>query len=107
MRSIPITVVETSGFVRDAAIAMTDGERALLVSFIAANPDQGDIMPGTGGARKLRWKAAGRGKRGGVRVIYYFYNESIPVFLLNVFAKNTKVDLTKDEQNELRSLLPS
>jgi len=63
-------------------------------------------MPGTGGARKLRWKALGRGKRGGVRVIFYFHNESLPLFLLNVFAKNEKANLTKAEQNEMRALLP-
>ena len=63
-------------------------------------------MPDTGGARKLRWRTQGRGKRGGVRVIYYFYNESIPLFLLNVFAKNEKANLTKAERNEMKGLLP-
>ena len=63
-------------------------------------------MPETGGARKLRWRAQGRGKRGGVRVIYYYHNESLPLFLLNVFAKNEKANLTKAEWNEMKSLLP-
>ena len=63
-------------------------------------------MPETGGARKLRWRAQGRGKRGGVRVIYYYHNESLPLFLLNVFAKNEKANLTKAERNEMKSLLP-
>ena len=49
-----------------------------MISFLAANPEAGDIMAETGGGRKLRWKAQGRGKRGGVRVIYYFHNESLP-----------------------------
>ena len=63
-------------------------------------------MPETGGGRKLRWRAPGRGKRGGVRVIYYHYNESLPLFLLNVFTKNEKSDLSKAERNELKKLLP-
>lgn len=101
-----MTVIETPGFLREAATVLTEADRAQLVSFLAANPDAGDIIPDTGGARKLRWRAQGRGKRGGVRVIYYFYNESIPVFLLNVFAKNEKANLTKAERNEMKGLLP-
>jgi hypothetical protein len=106
VRSVPMTVIETPGFLREAAAVITEAERPQLVSFLASNPDAGDIMPDTGGARKLRWGAQGRGKRGGVRVIYYFYNESIPLFLLNVFAKNEKVNLTKAERNEMKGLLP-
>jgi hypothetical protein len=77
-----------------------------MIAFLAANPESGDLMPETGGARKLRWRAQGRGKRGGARVIYYYHNESIPLFLLNVFAKNEKANLTKAERNEMRDLLP-
>lgn len=101
-----LTVVETPGFLRDAAKAMTETERSEVVSFLAANPDAGDIMPDTGGARKLRWRAEGRGKRGGVRVIYYYHNESIPLFLLGVFSKNEKANLTRSERNEMKALLP-
>ena len=63
-------------------------------------------MPGTGGARKLRWKAQGRGKRGGVRAIYYYHDESLPLFLLDVYAKSEKENLTKAERDEIRRLLP-
>lgn len=77
-----------------------------IVHALAANPTAGDVIPGAGGLRKVRWRATGRGKRGGVRVIYYFHDESIPLFLLNVFAKNEKSDLTKAEQNEMKALLP-
>ncbi len=75
-----MTVVETPSFLQDAASAMTDQERLEVVGFLAANPEAGHIMPGTGGGRKLRWKATGRGKRGGARVIYYFHNDSLPLF---------------------------
>ncbi len=101
-----MTVIETPSFLRDAAAALTDEERTEAISFLAANPEAGDIMPDTGGGRKLRWRAQGRGKRGGVRVIYYYHNESVPLFLLNVFAKNEKENLTKAERNEMKALLP-
>lgn len=101
-----MTVIETPGFLRDAAAALSAEERTEVISFLAANPDAGDIMPGTGGGRKLRWRARGRGTRGGVRVIYYYHNESLPLFLLNVFAKNEKANLTKAERNEIQALLP-
>jgi hypothetical protein len=101
-----MTVVETPGFLREAAAALTEAERTELVSYLAANPEAGDVMPETGGARKLRWKAQGRGKRGGARAIYYYHDESLPLFLLNVFAKNEKANLTKAERNEIRKLVP-
>jgi hypothetical protein len=101
-----MTVVETPGFLRDAAGRLTEEERDGLVTFLAANPEAGDIMPETGGARKLRWRVAGRGKRGGARVIYYYHNVSIPLFLLSVFAKNEKANLTTAERNEMKKLLP-
>jgi hypothetical protein len=61
-------------------------------------------MQGTGGVRKLRWSAHGKGKSGGVRVIYYFHNEMIPLFLLSLFGKGEKANLTKGERNELAKL---
>jgi hypothetical protein len=101
-----MTVLETPGFLRDAAATMTDQERAEAIYFLAANPEAGDIMPDTGGARKLRWRALGSGKRGGVRIIYYFHDPGLPLFLLSVFAKNEKANMTKAERNEVKSLLP-
>lgn len=72
----------------------------LSVGFLAGN-----IIPETGGVRKLRWAAQGKGKRGGVRVIYYFHSESFPLFLLTVYAKNQKGNLTKAERNEFKNLV--
>ena len=103
---VPMTVVETPGFLRDSAAALTEQERSELVSYLAANPEAGDIMPETGGARKVRWRAKGRGKRGGARVIYYYHDQSLPLFLLNLFTKNEKANLTKAERNEMKELLP-
>jgi hypothetical protein len=64
-------------------------------------PKCGVVVPGTGGVRKLRVAASGRGKRGGARVIYLFGGDDVPVFLLALFAKNEKADLTQKERNEL------
>ena len=101
-----MTVVETYGFLRDATSILTNEERMEVISYLAANPEAGDLMPETGGGRKLRWRAQGRGKRGGVRVIYYFHNEFLPLFMLNVFAKNEKANLTKAQRNEMKTMLP-
>jgi len=68
---------------------------------LSSNPKTGVLIQGTGGIRKLRWASKGKGKSGGSRVIYYFYNETIPLFLLTIFGKNEKINLTKAERNEL------
>ncbi len=101
-----MTVVETPGFLREAGALLTGTARAELVGFLAANPEAGDVIAGTGGVRKLRWAAKGKGKRGGVRVIYYHHSEAIPLFLLNVYAKSEKDNLTKAERNEMKKLVP-
>jgi len=61
-------------------------------------------MQGTGGIRKLRWSAQGKGKSGGVRIIYYFHNELMPIFLLTLFGKGEKTNLSKSERNDLAKL---
>jgi hypothetical protein len=101
-----MTVVETQGFLRDSAGRMTERERFELVTYLALNPDAGDLMPDTGGIRKIRWAIQGRGKRGGVRVIYYFHSPAMPLFLLNVFAKNEKANLTPAERRDLKAAIP-
>jgi hypothetical protein len=75
------------------------------VDYLAAHPKAGDLMQGTGGVRKLRWARAGRGKSGGVRVIYYFHSEAMPLYLLTVFAKSERANLAKAERNELADLV--
>jgi hypothetical protein len=76
-----------------------------IVDFIAANPDAGNEIRGTGGARKVRFAGRGKGKSGGYRVITFYSGEDIPVFLLNVFAKNEKTDLSQAERNQLKTVL--
>ena len=102
----PITVVETGEFLKCAASFMKDSERAELVAFVAANPEAGEIIPGSGGVRKIRWARGGMGKRGGARVIYYYQNDRLPVFLLSAYAKNRKENLTPAERNAMKRLIP-
>jgi hypothetical protein len=101
-----MTVVETPFFLRKAAGLIADEERERLIAFIAANPEAGDVIPESGGVRKLRWAAMGKGKSGGVRVVYYFGGEALPLFLLTIYAKNQKANLTKAERNEFRTIIP-
>lgn len=101
-----MTVVGTPFFLRKAAGILTEAEREELVAAIGADPSCGDVIPDTGGVRKMRWALKGRGKSGGARVVYYFHNESIPVFLLSIYSKNEKVNLTRAERNALKSLIP-
>jgi hypothetical protein len=76
-----------------------------VLTFLALNPDAGDVIAGTGGARKLRFRGRSKGKRGGYRVIAFFTGPAFPVFLLNAFAKNEKADLTKEECAALKRIL--
>ncbi len=100
------TVVETAEYLRDAKrVGLSEEGRDLLVEFFAEHPDAGDPIPGTGGARKVRIATKGKGKRGGGRVISFYTGPDIPVFLLNVFAKNERIDLTRKERNELKEVL--
>lgn len=98
-------VIETNAYLRAADDAgMREDERQGVVDIVAANPEAGAIMPGCGGARKLRIAKPGAGKSGGYRVITYFGGDAVPVFLITVFAKGEKANLTKSEQNGLAKL---
>ncbi|MGH7964341.1 MAG: type II toxin-antitoxin system RelE/ParE family toxin [Candidatus Binatia bacterium] len=100
------TVVETPAYLSDAkALGLTETERAAIVAWIAANPEAGDVIEGIGGARKVRFAGKGKGKSGGYRVLTFYSGADIPVFLLNVFAKNEKVDVTPKERATLKKIL--
>lgn len=99
------TIIETAAYLSAAASAgMTEAERNAVVDLLAANPTAGEIMPGCGGARKLRVARPGKGKSGGYRVITYFGGPDVPLFLLTVFGKNERANLTKAERNGLAAL---
>jgi hypothetical protein len=96
------TVVELPEFIRRASALMTEAERLSLVNYIAANPEAG-ISLGAG-LRKVRIPRAGGGKSGGYRTIYVFGGTHMPIFLVTVFAKNEKDNLSKTEQAEVVKL---
>ena len=100
------TVIETPFFLADAkAAGVTDDERRAIVETIAADPEAGDVIPGTGGARKVRIAGKGKGKSGGYRVITFYAAEDVPVFLLRLVSKGQRADISQAERNEVRTAL--
>jgi hypothetical protein len=104
MSSVPISVVELPLFLRQAADVWDEAERREFVDYIARNPEAGDLIPETGGVRKVRWRRQGMGKRGGTRVIYFYHDAQIPIFLIMVYAKAEREDMTSDEKKQVRAL---
>ncbi|MEZ4270164.1 MAG: type II toxin-antitoxin system RelE/ParE family toxin [Myxococcota bacterium] len=102
-----LTVVETPAFQSRASGRLSQSEVEAVISTLAKDPTQGPVITGTGGVRKVRVAIGGRGKSGGARVIYYFYNRSMPLFLLTVFAKNEQANLTQSERNLLSKVVTS
>ena len=100
-----ITVAEVPEYIRQAEKLLTVAERQDVLSYLAAHPKSGDLIEGTGGIRKLRWGRGGRGKSGGVRLIYYYHSELMPLYLITLFAKNEQENLSKAERNELAKLV--
>ena len=99
------TVIQTAFFEAAAKSAkMGEDEVTATVNFVASNPTGGDLLVGTGGVRKARIAKPGTGKSGGYRVVWWFGGDDIPVFLLTVFGKNEKANLSKAECNALRRL---
>jgi mRNA-degrading endonuclease RelE of RelBE toxin-antitoxin system len=96
-----LTIVEFPSFSSQVGRLINSSERDELITFLAKQPDAGQEIPGTGGVRKLRWQGMGKGKRGGLRVIYYFYNETAPVFLLTVYGKGEQEDLTPEQKKQM------
>ncbi len=99
-----ITIVEIPPFGRLAAACMTESELDEFKYFIATNPAAGDRIRGTGGIRKVRWATGGKGKRGGVRVIYYYHSDEVPLFLLSAYPKARKDSLGAKETAKLGEL---
>ena len=100
-----MVIVETSLFTRRVRSLLDDDEYQLLQLALVQNPHAGTVIQGTGGLRKLRWSGLGRGKRGGVRIIYYWFASRDRLLMLMIFAKNEQVDLTSDQRKSLRSIV--
>ncbi len=98
------TIVELPEYIKRSKSRLKESENLSIVNYLAAHPLSGDIIKETGGLRKLRWAAKDKGKSGGVRVIYYYHNENMPLFLLTLFSKGERANLSKSERNELSKL---
>jgi hypothetical protein len=105
MRTRPVTVAETAVFMRQAGALWSDDERFEFVDFIARNPEAGDLIPGSGGVRKVRWGRQGSGKRGGVRIIYFYHDPGMPLYLLMIYAKARRDDLSPDARRTVQALV--
>lgn len=93
-----ITVAETAPFQKKIAKLLSIEEKADLVTYLAEQPSAGVLVQGTGGIRKLRWSRSGSGKSGGVRVIYYYHSEIMPLYLLAAFGKSEKANISAEEK---------
>ena len=96
-----ITIAETEQFQKKVKQLLTEDEKTDLISYLSENPNTGDLIQGTGGVRKLRWARSGMGKSGGTRIIYYYHNEMMPLYLLTLFGKNEKSNLSMGEKQIL------
>jgi len=95
-------LIETSVFTKQIVEELSDEEYRALQLALVARPNAGDLIPGSGGLRKLRWKLPGRGKRGGARVIYFWQSKDHKIFLLFLYPKNVRSDLSPKELRILR-----
>jgi hypothetical protein len=103
--SVPmLTIVETSAFARRAEKLLTTEEHEELLYYLALHPQSGDEIPGTGGVRKVRFAARGKGKSGGVRVIYYFFDEENPLYAIFLYGKNEQANLSPEQKREVSAL---
>jgi len=98
-----LTFIEDEKFTRAVDRLLTEDERFELMIRLAASPKSGDVIPGSGGCRKLRFAAKGKGSRGGARVIYSYRSEAGQILLLEISAKNEKEDLSAEEIKKLKS----
>ena len=97
-------IVETPIFTKRVLEALTDDEYRELQLYLAQYPHAGDVIPGSHGLRKLRWKASGKGKRGGARVIYYWVKQREALLMLFIFKKNERSDLSRDQLKILKTI---
>jgi len=100
-----ITIAETPPYSRKVEKLLSSSEKAELISYLSAHPKSGVLITGTGGVRKLRWTRDSSGKSGGVRIIYYYHSDSMPLYLLTLFAKNEKDNISKEEKAMLAKLV--
>jgi len=99
-----MVIIETPIFTKQLLSALSDDDYRLFQTVLLERPDAGKVIPGSGGLRKLRWAAEGRGKRGGLRVIYYWFMQGT-ILLLFIYPKNVQEDLTPDQLKQLKKVV--
>ncbi|MCC5933087.1 MAG: type II toxin-antitoxin system RelE/ParE family toxin [Balneolales bacterium] len=97
--------METTVFTRRIRDLVSEEAYRIFQLKLSSKPDSGNLIKGSGGLRKIRWQATGRGKRGGLRIIYYWYPHSSKIYFLYVYQKNETEDLTADQISFLKSLI--
>lgn len=100
-----ITIAETHSFQKESQKILGESEVDKLKNFLSLNPHSGDIIPGLRGIRKIRWQVNQKGKSGGARIIYFFYNTNMPVFLLDIYRKSEKSDMSFKEKKMLNNMV--
>jgi len=100
-----MVIVETPIFTKQLLSTLSDNEYRLFQNVLLERPDAGKVIPGSGGLRKLRWAVEGRGKRGGLRVIYYWFTARSTILLLFIYPKNVQDNLTPDQLKQLKKVV--
>ena len=99
--------IETTVFTKQITNLLIDDSYSDFQSFLSENPEVGDVMPGTGGVRKVRWVLpnTGTGKRGGIRVLYYYLDEFGIFYMLSVYAKSNTINISDKDKNRLKQVI--
>jgi len=102
---VAMVIVETSVYTRLVCQLMEDEQYRKLQLVLIDNPKAGAVIPGSGGLRKVRWNLAGQGKRGGLRVIYYWTGALNEIYMLYVYSKNVRSDLSREQLRQLKQVV--
>lgn len=100
-----MVIIETPAFTRQVLQLLGDDRYRTLQVELTTRPDRGSVIQGTGGIRKMRWSITGGGKRGGVRVLYYWRAQADQILMLLIYSKSTKDDLTPAEKKALKRIV--
>ncbi len=100
-----ISIIELPPFSKKAPNILTKKELDKLYDYIKLNPEKGNIIPGTGGIRKLRWSSDNKGKRGGSRIIYFYSIVGSTIYLITCYTKNDQSDLSNDAKKKYKTLI--
>lgn len=100
-----ISIILLKGFLKEARKLLTEAELSSLVEYIAANPESGSVIQGSGGLRKMRWAFGNKGKSGGARVIYYYWKSEYEAYALDIYAKSNQENISKAQIKSLLKII--